>query len=247
MPTTCRESDPVGEDPADGAGDHGSDGEAGRARSGVSQVEGVDVLEVGRQVGGEGDEAAERHRVEERHLPRDGKLHGGRRVSGRPGRCWASTPATSCIVNQHDARHGDQGDGDDHVRRGVAEPRDEPRREERGEGGAAHAGAEHAGREPAPIGLVPGVHERDADRERRPGDAEEEAEDQQQAVRARRSRRRRRAARTGPRRRSAAANITRPPKRSVKAPARIRPSEPTSTGVATSSAFWSPSRPSSSV
>ena len=42
-------------------------------------------------------------------------------------------------------------------------------------------------------------------------------------------------------------NISRPPKRSARAPVTIRPSEPTSTGVATSSAFWPEDRPNCSV
>jgi hypothetical protein len=69
------------------------------------------------------------------------------------------------------------------MRRGIAEPRDEPRREERREGGAAHSGAEHPGGEPTPVGLVPGADERHADRERRPGDAQEESEDEHEAER----------------------------------------------------------------
>ena len=65
---------------------------------------------------------------------------------------------------------------------GVAEPGHEPRREERRQRRATHAGAEDAGGEAARAASVPRVDEGDADREGRAGDAEEEAEDQQQGV-----------------------------------------------------------------
>ena len=77
-----------------------------------------------------------------------------------------------------------KGDRDDHVGCDIAEPRHHPRREEGGEGGAAHARTEETGREAALGRRVPGVDERDADRERRAGDAEEEAEDDEKRVRA---------------------------------------------------------------
>ena len=112
------------------------------------QVEVVDVLEVGRQVGREGDEAAEGDGVQEGHLPGHGELRrrgelGHHRVGVR---CQSGE---SRIINQTmTADHG-QRDRDDHVGGDVAEPADQPRGEEGRQGGAAHAGAEDAGGEAA--------------------------------------------------------------------------------------------------
>ena len=46
---------------------------------------------------------------------------------------------------------------------------------------------------------------------------------------------------------SSTGNMTRPPNRSARAPARIRPTEPTITGVATTSDFWVAESPIASV
>jgi hypothetical protein len=126
---------------------------------GFRQVEAVDVLEVGRQVRREGDEAAEGHGVQERHLPgqrqldrRDELGDDGSRVGSPQRRVAHHRTARDAVAAS--------ADRDDHVRRGVAEPVDEPRGEERRQGGAAHAGAEHPGSETPAGGLVPRVDER---------------------------------------------------------------------------------------
>ena len=67
----------IRQDTTDRSRDDGRDGEAGGARARGLQVEVVDVLQVGRQICREGDEAAEGGRVEESHLPGDRKLRGG--------------------------------------------------------------------------------------------------------------------------------------------------------------------------
>ena len=104
---------PVGEPPADGAHRDGEHDEPGGAQRGVGAVEVVGGGQVGGQVDAEGDEPAERDRVQEGQLPGRGHPQGAR----EPLQQAAGGDLAVGAVAQRDVGHDgvDDQDGGDEV------------------------------------------------------------------------------------------------------------------------------------
>ena len=166
-------ADAIGERAADRPHERAEE-HAGRGEvAGLHGIETVVGVEVDRERGGEPDEAAERHGVEEHEPPR--VAHAQHRevlvelLRRRRGRAVLRGEQID------DERDGERHHGEaEHVV--PADQHGEAGREQRGEHGAGIAGAGDAERSALVLRRIPARGERQRDGERRAGDAEHEAE-----------------------------------------------------------------------
>ncbi len=168
-----RAAEAIAEGAAEGAQEGAERTAAGGDRRGLHLRQAVLVVEQDRQEAGEADEAAEGDRVEAGHPARVGLLQHRRHAAGRQRLGRARR-----LLRQHD--EGGEGEDDRYQRhpedRVPAVVLGQPRRGQRRDHGAGVAGAGDPHRKALQARRVPAAGERQRDRERGAGDAEQQAD-----------------------------------------------------------------------